>query len=213
MSIFLQSLCVSDLIPWNYLALPLYNHKRFDLGHTCWRRLLKVPWTTRRSNKSILKEVCPGCSLEGLMLKLNSNTLATSWEELTHWKRLWCWEGLEAGGEGDDRGWEGWHHRLIGRESEWTPGVGDGQGGLACCNSWGCKELDTTEGLKWTEPNRTEWSSGFPYFLQFKSEFGNKEFVIWATGNSWSCFCGLHRASPSLTAKNIINLISVLTIW
>ena len=65
----------------------------------------------------------------------------------------------------------------------------------------------------WTELNQTEWSSGFPYFLQFKSEFGNKEFVIWATGNSWSCFCGLHRASPSLTAKNIINLISVLTIW
>jgi len=45
----------------------------------------------------------------------------------------------------------GWHHRLDGRESEWTLGVGDGQGGLACCNSWGCKELDTTERLNWTE--------------------------------------------------------------
>ena len=45
----------------------------------------------------------------------------------------------------------GWHHRLNGRESEWTPGVGDGQGGLACCNSWGCKESDTTEWLNWTE--------------------------------------------------------------
>ena len=50
----------------------------------------------------------------------------------------------------------GWHHWLDGRESEWTPGVGDGQGGLACCNSWGCKELDTTEGLNWTELNWTE---------------------------------------------------------
>ena len=45
----------------------------------------------------------------------------------------------------------GWHHWLDGRESEWTPGVGDGQGGLACCDSWGCKEFDTTEQLNWTE--------------------------------------------------------------
>ena len=57
------------------------------------------------------------------------------------------------------------------------------------------------------------WSSDFPYFLQFKSEFGNKEFMILATVRSWSCFCWLYRASPSLAAKNIVNLISVLTIW
>ena len=49
-----------------------------------------------------------GCSLEGMMLKLNSSTLATSCEELTHWKRLWCWEGLGAGGKGANRGWDGW---------------------------------------------------------------------------------------------------------
>ena len=54
----------------------------------CWRRLLRVPWTARRSNQSILKEINPGISLEGMMLKLNSSTLATSYEELTHWKRL-----------------------------------------------------------------------------------------------------------------------------
>ena len=54
----------------------------------CWRRLLRVPWTARSSNQSILKEISPECSLEGLMLKLNSSTLATSCEELTHWKRL-----------------------------------------------------------------------------------------------------------------------------
>ena len=69
----------------------------------CWRRLLRVPWTARRSNQFILREISPGCCLEGLMLKLKLRTLATSCEELTHWKRLWCWEGLEAGGEGDDR--------------------------------------------------------------------------------------------------------------
>ena len=53
-----------------------------------WRKLLRFPWTARRSNQSILKEISPGCSLEGLMLKLKLNTLATSCEELTHWKRL-----------------------------------------------------------------------------------------------------------------------------
>ena len=71
----------------------------------------------------------------------------------------WCWEGLGAGGEGDDRGW---HRCLDGRESEWTPGVGDGQGGLVCCNSWGCKESDTTERLNWTELNpwcNFKWNS------------------------------------------------------
>ena len=193
----------------------------------------------------------------------NSSTLATSGKELTHCKRLWCWEGLGAGGEGDDQGWDGWmasltrwmwvwvnsgswwwtgrpgvlrfmgsqrvghdwvaeldfkeiqpvhsegdqpcdffgrndakaatpilwpphekswltgedpdagrhwgqeekgttedemagwHHRLDAHESEWTPGVGDGQGGLVCCNSWGHKGLDTTEWLNWTELNLT----------------------------------------------------------
>ena len=74
----------------------------------CWRGLLRVPWAARRSNQSILKEISPGCSLEGLMLKLKLQYLATSCKELTHWKRPWCWEGFGAGGEGDDRGWDGW---------------------------------------------------------------------------------------------------------
>ena len=74
----------------------------------CWRRLFRVPWTARRPNQSILQEISPEYSLEGLMLKLNSNTLATWCEELTHLKRPWCWEKLRAGEEGDDRGWHGW---------------------------------------------------------------------------------------------------------
>ena len=71
----------------------------------CWRRLLRVPWTARRS---ILKEITSEYSLEGLMLKLKLQYFGTWWEELTHWKRHWCWERLKAGGEGDDRGWGGW---------------------------------------------------------------------------------------------------------
>ena len=75
----------------------------------CWRRLLTVPWTARRSNQSILKEISPGHSLEELMCwSWNSNTLATWCKELTHWKRPWCWERLKAGGEGNNRGWDGW---------------------------------------------------------------------------------------------------------
>ena len=85
------------------------EHQRIDAFELwCWRRLLRVPWTSRKSNQSILKEISPGCSLEGLNWRWNSNTLATSCEELTHWKRCWCWEGLGAGGEGAGRGWNGW---------------------------------------------------------------------------------------------------------
>ena len=73
----------------------------------CWRRLLRVPWTARRSNQSILKEISPGYSLEGLCWNWNSNTLATWCKELTHLKRPWC-SSLKAGGQGDDRGWDGW---------------------------------------------------------------------------------------------------------
>ena len=82
----------------------------------CWRRLLRVPWTARRSNQSILKETSPEYSLEGLMLKLKLNTLVTWCKELTQWKRSWCWERLKAGGEGDDRGWDVWMASL----TRWT---------------------------------------------------------------------------------------------
>ena len=74
----------------------------------CWRRLLRVPWTARRSNQSILKEISPEYSLEGLMVKLKLQALATWCEELTHWKRTWWWKRLRAGGEGKDRGWHDW---------------------------------------------------------------------------------------------------------
>ena len=82
----------------------------------------------------------------------NSNTLATWCEEMTHLKRPWCWERLRAGGEGDNRGRDGWMATPTRRSwVGWTPGAGDGQGGLECCSSWGHKESDTTEWLNWTE--------------------------------------------------------------
>ena len=74
----------------------------------CWKRLLRVPWTARRWNQSILKEINPKYSLEDWCWVWNSNTLATWCEDLTHLKRPWCWERVEAGGEAENRGWDGW---------------------------------------------------------------------------------------------------------
>ena len=82
----------------------------------CWRRLLRVPWTARRSNQSILKEISPRCSLEGLMLKLKLKYFGYLMRRADSWEKPWCWEGLQAGGEGDDRGWDGWMVSL----SRWT---------------------------------------------------------------------------------------------
>ena len=129
------------------------EHWRIDVFELwCWRRLLRVPWTARTSNQSILKEINPGISLEGMMLKLKHQYFG---------HLMWRVDSLEKTATGRDWWQEkkgttedevaGWHHGLDGRESEWTPGVDDGQGGLACCDSWGRKESDMTEQLNWTE--------------------------------------------------------------
>ena len=131
------------------------EHRRIDAFELwCWRRLLRVPWTARHSNQSILKEISPEYSLEGLMLKLKFHYLATWWKELTHWKRSWCWERLKAGGEGNDRGWDGW----MAPTTQWTwVWVGSGSwwwtgkpGGL---QSMGLQRVthDWATELNWTE--------------------------------------------------------------
>ena len=129
------------------------EHQRTDAFELwCWRRLLRIPWTVRRSNQSILKEIILNIHWKDWYWSWSSNMLATWCEEQTHWKRPWCWERLKAGGKGDDRGWEvGWHHRLNGHEFEQALGVGDGQESLMCCSPWGRKESDMTEQLNWTE--------------------------------------------------------------
>ena len=122
----------------------------------CWIRLFRVHWTERRSNQSILKEISPGCSLEGLMLKLKLQYFdhlmrrADSFEKTLDAGKDW---GQEEKGTTEDK-MVGWHHRLNGHGFGWTPGVGDGQGGLACCGSWGRKKSDTTE---WSELMGTEF--------------------------------------------------------
>ena len=118
----------------------------------CWRRLLRVLWTARRSNQSILKEISPGVHWKDWCWSWNSNTLpphAKNWliGKDSDAGRDW---GQEEKGTTEDE-MAGWYHRLNGHEFEWTPGVGDGLGGLVCCDSWGRKELDTTEQRNWTE--------------------------------------------------------------
>ena len=91
-----------------------YSPRRCCLSYSnafelwCWRRLLRVPWTARRSNQSILKEISAGCSLVGLMLKLKLEYFGHLMQRANSFERLWCWERLRAGGEGVDRGWDGW---------------------------------------------------------------------------------------------------------
>ena len=99
---------------WTIKKAECWRTDVFELW--CWRRLLTIPWTARRSNQSIVKEISPEYSLEGLMLKWNSNTLATWCKELTHLKRPWCWDRLKVGGEEDDRGWDGW----MASPTQWT---------------------------------------------------------------------------------------------
>ena len=88
---------------WTIKKAEHWRIDAFELWY--WRKLLRVPWTARRS---ILKEICPRIHWKDWCWSWNSNTLATWCKEMTHWKRPWCWEGLKAGGEGDNRGWDGW---------------------------------------------------------------------------------------------------------
>ena len=108
------------------------EHQRTDAFELCcWRRLLRVPWTARRSNPSILKEIIPGCSLERLMLKLKLQYFGHLMGRVDSLEKT-----LMLGRNGGRRRrttedeMAGWHHQLHGHELEWTPGVGDGQGGL-----------------------------------------------------------------------------------
>ena len=126
------------------------EHWRIDAFELCyWRRLLRVPWTAQRSNQAILKEISSGCSDAGAETPILWPPDAKSWliGKDSDAGRVW---GQEEKGMTENDMAE-WHHQLNAHKFEWTPGDGDGQGGLACCSSWGHKESDMTEQLNWTE--------------------------------------------------------------
>ena len=99
---------------WTIKKSKCWRIDAFELW--CWRRLLRVPWTARRSNQSILKEIKPQYSLKGLMLKLKLQNFGHLMWIMTYWKTLWCLEGLKAKGEEGSRGWNGW----IASPIQWT---------------------------------------------------------------------------------------------
>ena len=130
------------------------KHQRIDAFELwCWRRLLRVPWTASRSNQSILKEISPGCSLEGQMLKLKLQYFGHLMWRADSFEKTLMLGKIEGGRRGRQR--MRWldgisdSKNMVGS----PPRVGDGQGGLMCCGSWGCKESDMTEWLNWTELN------------------------------------------------------------
>ena len=121
----------------------------------CWRRVLRVPWTARRSNQHFERDQ-PWDFFGRNVAKAETPVL---WPP--HAKSWLIGKDSDAGRDwGQEKKWmtedemAGWHHWRDGRESEWTPGAGDGQGGLVCCDSWGRRESDTTEQLNWTELNK-----------------------------------------------------------
>ena len=91
---------------WTIKKAECWRIDAFELW--CWRRFLRVPWTARRSNQFILKEISPESHWKDWCCSWNSKTFGTWYEDLTQLKRPWCWERLKAGGEGDDRGRDGW---------------------------------------------------------------------------------------------------------
>ena len=134
---------------WAVKKVASQKIKAFELW--CWRRLLRVPWTARRSNQFMLKEISPGCSLEGLMLKLKLQNFGHLMQKVDSLEKSLMLGGIGGRRRGQQR-------------MRWLDGITDSmgmslsklqefvmEGGLACCDSWGCKESDTTEWLNWTD--------------------------------------------------------------
>ena len=129
------------------------EHRRIDGFEVwCWRRLLRVPWTARRTNQSIQKEISrvfigrTDAEVEIPILRppnAKNRLIGKDPDAAKDW-------GQKEKGTTEDK-MVGWHHWLNGHGFVWTPGIGDGQGGLVCCSSWGHNELDMTEWLNWTD--------------------------------------------------------------
>ena len=147
----------------------------------CWRRLLRVPWTAKRSNQSILKEISSECSLEELMLKLKLQYFGhLMWRTFSCEKTLMLGktEGRRRRGREDEM--VGCHHQHNGHGFGWALGVGDGQWGLACCSPWGHKESDSTEQLNWIEVTSTIFYKQIYSLVLKKCLFSQ----LWDTGRN-----------------------------
>ena len=129
----------------------------------CWRRLLRIPWTARRSNQFILKGISPEYSLEGLMLKLKLQYFGHLIQRTDSFEKtlmLGNIEGRKRRGQQRVR-WLDGITKSVDMSLNKALGVGDRRGSLACCSPWGCKELDMTEWLNWTDTELKPHCSAF----------------------------------------------------
>ena len=171
----------------------------------CWRRLLRVSWTARKSKQSILKEISPEYSLEGLMLKLKLQYFGHLMWRVDSLEKTWCWEGLGAGGEGDDRGWDGW----MASPNQWTqvwvnsrswwwtrrPGVLQSMGSQRVGQDWA------------TEQNCHIWPllcSHYTYFVESFYHERMLSFVKWFFCTYWDDMYIIHTY---LTPQYIIIIL------
>ena len=198
----------------------------------CWRRLLRVPWTARRSSQSILKEISPGCSLEGLRLKLKLQYFAHLMQRVDSLEKTLMVGKIEGRRR---RGWQRMRW-LMASPSQWTWVWVNSRswwwtGGLVCCSPWGCKELDTTELLNWTELKW--WRQGLamsppslhPYFFAMCLAYNRclvhillDDWRVWSHGSQPYCPSELpgsfKKSYPPPTSPKILILlikIEVLT--
>ena len=159
------------------------EHRRIDEFELwCWRRLLRVPWTARKSNQSTLKEISPGCSLEGLMLKLKLPYFGHLMQSADSLEKTRYWEKLGAGGKGNDRGWDGW----MASWTRWT-WVWVNSGSWWWTGRHGVLWFMRSQrvGHDWaTELNWTEglWVLGKPIWHKSKSKnlYNHKIFLHWS---------------------------------
>ena len=193
------------------------EHRRIDAFEMwCWRRLLRVPWTARRSNQSILKHISPGCSLEGLMLKLKLQYFGHLMQTADSFEKTLMWERLRTGGEGDDSGWDGW----MASPTTMVMGLGGfrswcwtGRPGVLQFR----QSQSRTQLSDWTELNWTEKWPGMPYtnkgqkFLSIPfcamtfTERNNITIIfikLWKKDKVFFAFLLLHRIVWNFTKDN-----------
>ena len=180
----------------------------------CWRRLLRVPWTARRSNQSIRKEISPGCSLEGMMLKLKLQYFSHLTRRVDSLEILWCWEGLGAGGEGDNRGWDGWMASptwwtwvwVKSRSWWWTgrPGLLQFMGSQRVRHDWGTE-------LNWSSYSSEDWKSRIKVTTRFVS---GKTFLVcrWLPSGSSRDLGSVHmlRCSEAEGERTLVSLLLLI---
>ena len=140
-------------------AINTAEHWRIDAFELrFWRRLLRVPWTAKRTNQSILKEISPEYSLEGLMLKLKLPYSGHLIRRTNSLEKTLMLERLKAGGEGDNRGRDGWMASPTWWTWVWVSSGSWWQRSLVCCSPRGCKQSDTTEQLNWGVLEGKNWT-------------------------------------------------------